>query len=57
MFLKKIKPERPSNMPTSRGIGFIVCSKAHSDNAADIVTRRSRTGFIAYLNCSPANWF
>ena len=35
----------PSNMSTSRGLGFVMRAKVDTDRARDTVTRRSRTGF------------
>ena len=43
-------------MPTPRGMGFKIVAKVDADHAGDTVTRRSRTGFIVYLNCSPVYW-
>jgi hypothetical protein len=31
-------------------------AKVDADHAADTTTRRSRTGFIVYLNCAPIYW-
>ena len=44
------------NMPQPRGTGFITRVKVDADNAADAITRRSRTGFIVYSNCAPMFW-
>lgn len=46
----------PSKMPEPRGIGFIVRCKVDADHAGDTVTRRSRTGFLVYLNSAPIYW-
>jgi hypothetical protein len=46
----------PPNAPEPRGLGFTMRSKVDADHAADTTTRRSRTGFIVYLNCSPIYW-
>jgi hypothetical protein len=43
-------------MPEHRGIGFTMRAKVDADHAADTVTRRSRTGFLVYLNCAPIYW-
>ena len=37
-------------------MGFTMRAKVDADHAADTVTRRSRTGFIIYLNCAPIYW-
>jgi hypothetical protein len=50
------KEELPANMPEPRGLGFTMRAKVDADHAADTVTRRSRTGFLVYLNCAPIYW-
>jgi hypothetical protein len=50
------KEELPPNMPEPRGLGFIMRAKVDADHASDTVTRRSRTGFLVYLNCAPVYW-
>ena len=51
------KEELPPNMPQPRGRGFVIRAKVDADHASDTVTRRSRTGFLVYLNCSLVHWF
>ena len=46
----------PPTMPEPRGRGFVMSAKVDADHAADTVTRRSRTGFIVYLNCAMIYW-
>jgi hypothetical protein len=50
------KEELPTNMPEPRGQGFMINAKVDADHASDTMTRRSRTGFIVYLNCAPVYW-
>jgi len=50
------KEELPPNAPQPRGLGFVMRAKVDADHAADTVTRRSRTGFIVYLNSAPIYW-
>ena len=50
------REEIPTNMPEPRGQGFTMRAKVDADHAGDTVTRRSRTGFLVYLNCSPIYW-
>jgi hypothetical protein len=38
------------NMPEPRGQGFVFSSKVDADHAFDSVTRRSRTGFLVWIN-------
>ena len=51
------KEEIPSNVPNARGLGFKISANVDSDHAGDCITRRSRTGFIIFLNNSPIYWF
>ena len=48
--------QMPTNMPEPRGTGFTIRAKVDADHAGDTVTRRSRTGFLIYLNCAPIYW-
>jgi hypothetical protein len=48
--------ELPSNQPEPRGMGFTMRAKVDADHASDTTTRRSRTGFLVYLNCAPIYW-
>ena len=41
------------NAPAPRGIGFTMRAFVDSDHARDSITRRSRTGFIVFLNNAP----
>jgi hypothetical protein len=45
--------ELPPNMPEPRGQGFVISSKVDADHASDSVTRRSRTGFLVWINSHP----
>ena len=45
------------NMPEPIVLGFTVRSKIDADHAADTVTRRSRTGFLVYINPALVYWF
>ena len=47
----------PPNSPIARGLGFTTSYNVDSNHAGDLVTRRSRTGFIVYLNSSPVYWY
>ena len=51
------KEEIPSNIPEPRGLGMTMRAFVDSDHAGDVVTRRSRTGFVVFLNCAPIYWF
>ena len=47
----------PKNMPIPRGVPFTIRAFVDSDHAGDTVTRRSRTGYIIFLNSAPIYWF
>ena len=51
-----LSEEMPSNMPESRGFGFVMRAYVDADHACDTITRRSRTGFLVYLNMAPIYW-
>ena len=51
------KEELPGNMPEPRGLGFQILAKVDADHASDTVTRRSRTGFLAFLNSALTHWW
>jgi hypothetical protein len=51
-----LKEVLPPNMPESRGLGFTMRVYVDSDHAGDTVTRRSRTGFLVFLNCALIQW-
>ena len=46
----------PPNMPQPRGMGFTMRAKVDADHAGDTVTRRSRTGFLVFLNSALTYW-
>ncbi len=47
----------PDDMPEARGKGFVIRVFVDADHAGDEVTRRSRTGFIVYINNAPVYWY
>ena len=51
------KEEIPPNMPEPKGVGFTMRAFVDSDHAGELTTRRSRTGFIIFLNSAPIYWF
>ena len=46
----------PTNAPEPRGFGFKMRAYVDSDHAGDAITRRSRTGFLIFLNNAPIYW-
>ena len=51
--LKEVLPE---NLPRARGLGFIIRAFVDADHATDSMTRKSRTGFLVYVNGAPIYW-
>jgi len=47
----------PPGMPRPLGKGFVIRCFVDADHAGDEITRRSRTGFIVYLNNAPVYWY
>ena len=43
-------------MPPSLGPSMTMRIFVDSNHAGDLVTRRSRTGFVVFLNCAPIYW-
>jgi hypothetical protein len=50
---ESLKEELPSDMPESHGQSMIMHVFVDADHAGDLVTQRSRTGFIVFLNNAP----
>ena len=50
------REEMPPNQPTPRGAGFVITAKVDADHASNVVTRRSRTGFLVYINSALIYW-
>ena len=46
----------PPNAPELRGFGFIINAQVDADHAGDMVPRRSRTGFLVYVNRALVYW-
>ena len=51
-----LKEELPLGAPSPKGMGFTMTAYVDSDHAGDVISRRSRTGFIIYLNNAPVYW-
>ena len=56
-FYGEVKEPMPPNMPEPRGKSLVVRLFVDSDHAGDLLVRRSRTGFIIYLNMAPILWY
>ena len=48
--------EKPANAREPRGFGFKIRAYVDADHAGDTITRRSRSGFIVFLNSAPIYW-
>jgi hypothetical protein len=49
--------ELPPNMPEPRGQGFVIRAKVDVHHASDSMSRRSRTGFLVWINsCLVSEW-
>ena len=55
-FSQELTETMPPSMPETRGQGFTMRAFVDADHAGDSITRRSRTGFIIYLNSAPIYW-
>ena len=55
-FGSELQETLPANMPKPRGMGLTMSAYVDADHAADTTTRKSRTGFLVYLNSSPVYW-
>lgn len=51
-----LQEELPADMPTPLGKSMTMRVFVDSDHAGDMLTRRSRTGFIVFLNNAPIYW-
>jgi hypothetical protein len=56
-FYGQVKEAIPPDMPTPRGKPLVTRLFVDSDHAADESVRRSRTGFILFINKAPVQWF
>ena len=46
----------PPNAPTPYGMELVIRGYVDADHAGDQITRRSRTGFIVFVNMAPIHW-
>jgi Reverse transcriptase (RNA-dependent DNA polymerase) len=56
-FYPEAKELIPTNMPEARGKPVQMTAFLDADHAGDIVSRRSQTGVLIYLNKSPIIWY
>lgn len=55
-FYGDAKEEVPPDAPEPLGKEFLMRAYVDSDHAGEKMTRRSRTGFLVYLNMAPIYW-
>jgi hypothetical protein len=56
-FYPDAKEELPDNMPEPRGKTVQIIVFVDASHACDLLTRRSRTGILIYVNRAPIIWF
>ena len=47
----------PPNAPEPRGLPVVIRIYVDADHAGEQLTRRSRTGYVMFLNSAPVNWY
>ena len=47
----------PTNMPEARGNGVIISMFTDAAFAGDLVTRRSQSGILIFINRAPITWY
>lgn len=52
----EVEEALPVNAPEPRGFGFTMIAYVDADHAGNVITRRSRTGYIIFLNNAPIYW-
>jgi hypothetical protein len=56
-FYPDAKEEIPANMPEPRGNAVQIVAFIDADHAGDLLTQRSRTGVLIYINRAPIIWY
>jgi hypothetical protein len=56
-FYGDVEEELPRNMPEPRGNPVIISAFVDANHAGNVVTRRSHTGIIIYVQNAPTVWF
>ena len=55
-FYEVEKEPKPSNSPKPISMEFVIRAFVNAYHAGDVVSRRSRTGFIVMVNGAPIYW-
>ena len=56
-FYGDVKEAIPENAPEPRGKEVDLCLYCDSDHAGDQIRRRSRTGYLVFMNMAPVVWY
>jgi hypothetical protein len=56
-FYGDVEEELPRDMPTPRGNKVIISAFVDANHAGNVVTRRSHTGILIYVQNAPTIWF
>jgi hypothetical protein len=56
-FYGEVKEAIPPNAPPARGRSVMIQIYIDADHAANMCTRRSRTGYVQFVNNAVINWF
>ena len=56
-FYPDAKEELPPDMPEPRGKTVITSMYVDANHAGDLITRRSQSGVLIYVNSAPITWF
>jgi hypothetical protein len=56
-FYPDAKDEIPDNMPEPRGKEVQIIAFVDASHGSDLITRRSRTGILIYINRAPIMWY
>ena len=56
-FYQDAEEEIPSNMPEPRGREVYLACYVDADHAGNLMTRRSHTGILLYINNTPVVWY
>jgi hypothetical protein len=56
VYANDLTEDLPPHMPEARGQGFVISAYVDSDHAGDSLTRKSRTGFLVFVNCALVYW-
>ena len=54
---KDVTENIPCNMPEPRGNPVIILMFTDATFAGDLVTRRSQSGILIFINCAPITWY